>query len=127
MEVNQFKPHLFNKDMDTIESKVKHTPGPWTYHRTHHLSKDIWFVIVDPNGRGPIVDVGGNEAKGQIAEAKYLVTSDEEIEANAKLIAAAPNLLKCLLMLDEALRDGIPVEKDDPFHKIIKDLIKKAE
>lgn len=71
----------------------QHTRGPWTTRRTHLMSDDCWYVVVDPDGRGPIMDVGCNVTKGQIAEAKYLVTDPEIIEANARLIAAAPDLL----------------------------------
>ena len=69
--------------------KAKPTQGPWTYKRTHEMSADTWYVIIDGNGRGPIVDVGGKDLGGQIAEAKYLVTDPNEIEANAELISEA--------------------------------------
>lgn len=72
---------------------MKHSLAPWTYKRTHELSNDTWYVVVDANGRGPIIDVGGKDMDGQIGEMKYLVTDPEVIKANAALIAAAPELL----------------------------------
>jgi hypothetical protein len=74
-----------------MENNNKHTPLPWTYKRTCHLSSDTWYVLIDPTGSGPIMDVGGKDVAGQIAEAKYLVTDPDEIEANAKLIVTAVN------------------------------------
>lgn len=65
----------------------KRTPGPWRYRRTNMQSSTHWFVILDRHGRGPIFDVGGDE----IAEAKYLSTDPEEIEANAAFIVRACN------------------------------------
>ena len=80
---------------------MKATPGPWKYIRTHQCSNDAWFVITNAHGYGPIFDVGGKDFSGQIAEAKYLITNKEEIEANAQLIAAAPALLSaCESALD---------------------------
>ena len=60
------------------------------------MSADAWYVIVDSNGRGPITEAGGKDFPGQIAEAKYLITDPREIEANANLLAAAPDLLALL-------------------------------
>ncbi len=79
----------------------KFTSGPWKCSRTHPCSADYWYVILDANGRGPIMDVGGKDVSGQIAEAKHLVTKPEVIEANAHLIAAAPDLLAACI---EAVR-----------------------
>lgn len=56
----------------------KHTPGPWAYQE----DSDAYTHIV----RGP-----GNRFICQLAQ-----TTSAEIEANARLIAAAPELLEAL-------------------------------
>lgn len=105
-----YKCITFRKNSTHTETKTMktatHTPGPWTYKRTHEMSSNTWYVIIDSNGRGPVVDVGGSDLSGQIAEAKYLVTDPEEIEANARLIASAPDLLEAL---ESALSDLLTV------------------
>lgn len=81
------------------------TPGPWRYVRTHRLSNDYWYVITDADGYGPIMEVGGKDRNGQVAEAKYLITDPETIEANAELIAMAPDLLRVCEAMAEALQE----------------------
>jgi quinolinate synthase len=57
-------------------------------------------------------------------------TNKTELEANAKRIVKCWNMhdemLKFFHMLDEALNDGLEVEKDDPIHNVAKRIIKKA-
>jgi hypothetical protein len=87
----------------------KHTPGPWEVCRV--ALNPQWFVgytigCADPNARR-ICDLN-----------KY--ASDEEREANARLIAAAPDLLRELADLidlaDTAMhganRDGSEYDRD---------------
>ncbi|MCX7320406.1 MAG: hypothetical protein NT113_13255 [Hyphomicrobiales bacterium] len=71
----------------------EHTPTPWKFSRTHAMSEDRWYVLTDADGRGPIMDVGGCDVAGQIAEAKHLITNERTIEANAALIVRAVNSL----------------------------------
>lgn len=108
---------------------TKHTPGPWAYKRTHEMSSDHWYVIVDKNGRGPVVDVGGKDESGQIAEAKYLVTDQKEIEANARLIAAAPELLEALKEIEIIAEGGLytPRECMNLIHELAKLATDKAK
>ena len=56
-----------------------HTPGPW------HVDKSLHRLVYDANG------VGVGEAWHGVNEREY-----EEEEANARLMAAAPNLLAAL-------------------------------
>jgi hypothetical protein len=64
-------------------SDSKHTPGPWEYH----FVRKVWAVIC-PSG-GPIVYTTGSINPG---------SKDQKVEdeANARLIAAAPELLDAL-------------------------------
>lgn len=65
-------------------SAAKHTPGPWT----HEGQGDITGIEDNGHGRGT-VDVCS----------VYLRTVEGRHEANARLIAAAPELLKALFEL----------------------------
>ena len=85
--------------------KLKHTQGPWGYSRTHENSLNYWYVITHHNGYGPIVDVGGTDLSGQIAEAKHLITDPEEIEANALLISCAPKMLDIIINIYDAQKN----------------------
>lgn len=64
-------------------SKPSHTPGPWSYS----------FESVDPEWA--VVSM-----KGGLVVAN--VNADHRQEANARLIAAAPDLLAALKALDES-------------------------
>ena len=105
----------------------KHTPGPWKASKTHLASSDTWYVIIDPEGRGPIMEVGGKDKPGQIADAKYLVTDPSIIEANAHLIASAPELLEACkfarMQLSALAKEG----RYDKGWEIIQQAISKAE
>ena len=74
-----------------MPTQAQHTPGPWKYQRTHPQSGDAWFVLTDARGYGPIMEVGGHDVNGQVAEAKYMITEPDIIEANAEFICRACN------------------------------------
>ena len=70
---------------------AKHTPGPWRIEPRHHC----YAVVCDPtrNGEYPeivFVEQRGNDECGSITARKR---TDDELRANANLIAAAPDLL----------------------------------
>jgi uncharacterized cupin superfamily protein len=84
-----------------MNGTAKHTPGPWTVQKHHHAAGDLWLTVL----RGAW-DVTHNHASRPevIADAAYSAMSDEENEANAHLIAAAPDLLAALraMVLNDA-------------------------
>lgn len=74
-------------------SKVKHAPGPWSYHSA---SADACIDAIERHGQDMNAVYAFNN-DGEVGTVCFL--SDTMIgEANARLIAAAPDLL-------EALRD----------------------
>ena len=66
-----------------------HTPGPWTARRMHTGG----FDIMDPRNRDVVTVYGGG-------------VETESREANARLIAAAPDLLEALKSLVANLAEG---------------------
>lgn len=88
----------------------KHTPGPW--------QKAEPFASVKAPGRPCIADCGSR--------------SDLTAQANARLIAAAPDLLAALERTEEILLGGDPVETSEPWCQelvlnVIRPAIRKAK
>ena len=68
--------------IERLEAAGGHTPGPWTALRMHTGGWDVF----DPRGRDVVTVYGGG-------------VEIESREANARLIAAAPDLLDALQKL----------------------------
>lgn len=66
--------------IERLEVAGEHTPGPWTARRMHAGGWDVF----DPRGRDVVTVYGGG-------------VGIESREANARLIAAAPDLLEALI------------------------------
>jgi hypothetical protein len=104
--------------------KVQHTPGPWEYNwstRPNNGPKQGWFV--ESSNASDYV------AYGAIAE---LPDGRDNTEANARLIAVAPELLALLLDMREELRPGTTGGNDyhdawEVFGGRIEAAIRKAE
>ena len=64
---------------------IKHTPGPW---RFEHLGGELYIVA----GHDPALRVV--EVSGILGDGKPEPFHVERAKANARLIAAAPNILK---------------------------------
>lgn len=78
--------------------KAKHTPGPWT------LTADGagWYIECSPERGHSVAYI-----RAEIGE-EDPDTSDDEKEANARLIAAAPELLEAL----QAVSRSFPTDRD---------------
>lgn len=95
---------------------MKHTKGPW------RISKYAKFNIENSTGRS-VASAGGYSSNTN-GEKIY----NENI-ANAKLIAAAPDLLQALLDIivqAERLPYGLPADLSDSIKILGKQAIKKA-
>ena len=87
----------------------KHTDGPW---RMEKFSEDALYTTIG----GPVASVGG-QALGESVE--FVVGTsgdwgphgDAETEANARLIAACPDLLKACRMIEKARLSGVAGDK----------------
>jgi hypothetical protein len=77
------------------ETKDKHTPGPWSCKAIHNGET----AILDPDRKRVVV-----------------VMDWKEMEANAKLIAAAPELLAALVLCVQDYEDDL--QKTDAWQKM---------
>lgn len=79
---------------------MKHTPGPWKSEKLGPLAKQPTWRIFAVNNKDEVRDVitdvyGGDE----------IMKDDSESEANANLIAAAPEMLEAIQDLLNILED----------------------
>src|SRR5690606_29222019 len=90
--------HSLTTERDTMNKTTKHTPGPWTYDRAGRsdamIGKTGWNPH-DPAQCGHIIH-GPQRAIARMMEGD----NESTIEANARLIAAAPDLLRCVQAID---------------------------
>ncbi len=92
----------------------KHTPGPWTYwvHSDHmeHAGMPSSFGVAEYDG-GEGFDIG------QFCKVDHVELDPEEQAANARLIAAAPDLLAALraIVPDAHEKDVVSVYVGKPI------------
>ena len=79
--------------------EAKHTPGPWHTRKPEESNGYVWINPIDG-------------CCGEIATA-WPLTTDAEAEANARLMAAAPELLEALQEIADSDRYEITCLKDD--------------
>lgn len=91
-------------------SNIKHTPGPWKYH----IGLD--YILIES------ANVHNNSC---ICEYKNYSDDDGESEANAKLLAAAPELFEALKELTSLAPDHSLLPTD--FDNDLMNAVKKAE
>jgi hypothetical protein len=82
-----------SESITTTAQTVGHTPGPWSVKPSSHRQEFAAFVMAGVRG---IAAVENNENRG---------STGAEDEANAHLIAAAPELLAALIALEKAHTD----------------------
>lgn len=110
-----------NTEASRTTEPITHTPGPW--HVEPHRDDCLWVAVPAPVGRKVIavLCIGFDEPW------------DSQQHANARLIAAAPDLLEALKAAQRDLEtveremQGIAPEAVSPALPIIRAAIAKAE
>lgn len=105
--------------------KTKHTKGNWEYKKSELNNRDTYFIATDKENAQPS---NGSLCSRRIIA--FLHTEKEhmrfveESEANAKLIAAAPEMLNILKTISEY--SNATDEMPPKMIEILEDVIKKA-
>lgn len=97
-------------------SETKHTPGPWSVNECHVYRYDDEYdeTICDTSGAP--------------TEAAFMSDVPDRAEANARLIAAAPELLEaCKRLMGRAFVGSHTPREQDPLWKLAHAAIAKAE
>jgi hypothetical protein len=79
-------------------NEAKHTPGPWHFCGSQYSASDKPAVTARNTGTGYLTPEGWHYVIPAIDGA-----TNEQAEANARLIAAAPDLLSALAALVDSL------------------------
>ena len=98
----------------------QHTPGPWTYQRLQPYMKGCSIGTGDlaiPTA-GTLIATAWNTTKGLSGP------QDAETEANARLVAAAPELLEAAKVAHRWLSSGL--RKHEAIRELLRAAIAKA-
>ena len=98
--------------------KTKHTKGQWIIKSTKDTNS-LYSMIYSGEVRIAEVKSFGKDSK--FNDATY-----EEKEANAKLIAAAPDMLEALIMLNNYIKEDSAIYRSSLKCQYIDELITKA-
>jgi len=101
---------------------MNHTPGPWEVRR--HANGGITIFSSRQAGSLPIIDVIGDNLPG------LRWCGGRDADANARLIAAAPELLEACRAMLEAYAPHTDWSRPDTLHSAVKsagEAIAKAE
>lgn len=99
--------------------KTKHTPGPWTIDDSMANNKNdstFWYTIKDSD----------NKRLGEV-KGIHCGVDNNIAEANAKLIAESPMMLKALIAIDNLIKNGDlvrDISKDDDFEYFTKQALR---
>jgi len=89
-----------------------HTPGPWSVQKHNRAGEPHYALTVDSDTR-LIAEVGASP-------------TDSHDEANARLIALAPEMIEALRVISAGLTNG-QIERGESFQSIARAIIRRAE
>ena len=91
--------HPNTKEAPTTDERVSHTPGPWRAYKPH--PHNPWWCVQAENREIAEVETGAHAAVWNDPH------SPEAVEANARLMAAAPDLLESLKEMGDWIAGGL--------------------
>lgn len=95
----------------------EHTPGPW---KRHEVSKDDDYPI-------DIFDQNDNQVASVLCDMGNRHMQQDEVLANANLIASAPELLDIVKTVLGCIEEGQPFHCSENNRILLDNLVKKAE
>lgn len=106
-----------------LETKAKHAPGPWLYEKETQARFDTMTGI-----KSESITHWIKFDSGEFSNICLMISSrsKEEIEANAHLIAAAPEMLEVLAQLNQDMDEFVSFDMH-PYQTEIRNLIRKAK
>jgi hypothetical protein len=98
------------------------TPGPWSAHiQRSKAGDDLGWIIEHSNGRIGWASLAYADTNQEAAK------NDPAREANARLIAAAPDMLAALIDLDARLREcGALHTAEDAYDSFYRGIVEEA-
>lgn len=94
---------------------TKHTPGPWEVWPEVHGShpRHLVYISVGPVDKRRVCSTGVYGHKRGAETSKKPVVTEEECRANARLIAAAPDMLAALIEAEDRLAMVLENDTDE--------------
>ncbi len=105
-------------------NEVKHTPGPWRVEDHYGVVSVVWDYEYE--GRKFPYGIAGNVGCGRAPSPDVDCFTSRTTHANARLIAAAPDLLAACKAAREFLEDGYPPENISPSEAAIREQLDAA-
>lgn len=114
--------------MANTQTQLKHTPGPWEFSSPTMAGNDR--VIVEAHGFGSVAAISLNGAPRHQSRldvtSPYYQAQLATMEANARLIAAAPELLEACRQANDLLNDHFGIDDSDDAGNAVHDAIRAA-
>lgn len=109
-------------------TKQKHTSGPWQVHSDHNRTLVIGNIDGPDDGQYHFAKIAECDTESE------MVLSDAECQANARLIAAAPDLLEALKLAINTVecasidvKEGVHTGEELPWYSAARKAIRKVE
>lgn len=108
---------------------ITYTPGPWHYGHSDKEASEPFFFIAEKEGEmnAPDLSIATVTYSGNNYDPRYLDEDRKKAEANARLIAAAPDLLEAAKLVAQAYIESGTTNIRHKHIQLLHAAIEKAE